>query len=454
MTDRSARTPSEQCCSRWVTAPKFKRSMDFGPSPFIIGQVSTSCFGRHTMFKKSFFSDFFKVTSIFGVAIGLVACGGGSTSETQDCSGASRTPLGNKQYTLVANRNTSSVTVYAVNSTNGALNEISGSPFPVTGTNSEPFGVAVNPAATLAFVSNWGNGNVSVFRIDASNGRLNEVEGSPFSSADGSTSSWQVLISPSGKFAYKLNNSTNSISVFAINNCSGRMTEIAASPFRVGSAVNLQEMAMTANGERLYVVAANTSDLYGYQVNTQSGELIEVSGNPYVISGSYTDWRNQVVLPGPTHIAINPSGTFLYTANVRTKAVSGYAISASGALTEINGSPFEVNNGNYLQQVVFNSAGNGIYVLDANNDRVYGYQTDAQTGSLTPMPGSPFGVEPSPTSAVLDITGNYLYITTANSGNTVLGYSISSSDGSLSAVSGSPYAVPNRFPWRITVAKP
>lgn len=404
------------------------------------------------------FSQLVKVASLFGVAILLVACGGGSTSTTQECSGASRTPLGSTQYTLVANRNTSSVSVYAVNSTNGALTEISGSPFPVTGTNSEPFGVAVNPAATLAFVSNWGNGNVSVFRIDSSNGQLTEVEGSPFSSADGSTSSWQVLISPSGKFAYKLNNSTDSISVFAINNCTGRMTEIAASPFRVGAADNLQEMAMTANGERLYVVAANTSDLYGYQVNTVTGALVEVPGNPYLISGGYIDpspFGGEYVAPAPTHIAINPSGTFLYTVNVGTNAISGYAINAgTGALTEINGSPLTVNASNYLQQVVFNSAGNGLYALDINSNAVYGYRTDALTGSLTAMSGSPFSVNGGPMSAVLDLTGNFLYMTTGNSGNSVLAYSISPSDGSLSAVAGSPYAATNRYPWRITVVKP
>jgi 6-phosphogluconolactonase (cycloisomerase 2 family) len=153
---------------------------------------------------------------LVAVVVLLVACGGTTTDTVggaSSCSGAARVPLGNTQYSLVANRNTSSVSVYAIDSNSGVLSEISGSPFPVSGVNSEPLGVTVNPAGTLAFVPNWGNGAVSVFRIDASNGALAEVEGSPFRSAEGTTSAWQVLISSSGKFAYVLNNSTDSIGV-------------------------------------------------------------------------------------------------------------------------------------------------------------------------------------------------------------------------------------------------
>lgn len=399
---------------------------------------------------------------LVAVVVLLVACGGTTTDTVggaSSCSGAARVPLGNTQYSLVANRNTSSVSVYAIDSNSGVLSEISGSPFPVSGENSEPLGVTVNPAGTLAFVPNWGNGAVSVFRIDASNGALAEVAGSPFRSADGTTSAWQVLISSSGKFAYVLNNSTDSIGVFAVNNCTGRMTEISGSPFRIGVAMNSQEMAMSANGERLYVVDANTGTLYGYRVNTDSGALTEVPGNPYVISGGYTDPLmqpgHQYVSPSPAHIAINPAGTYLYTVNISTRSVSGYAINPlTGALTEVLNSPFTVSTGRYLQQVVFNRTGSGLYVLDANAMAVHGYLVDATTGSLSPMGGTPFAVTGSPLGAMVDLTGSYLFMTTGNSENTLLAYSIDPSDGSLNAVVGSPYAANARYPWHLTVAKP
>jgi len=405
-----------------------------------------------------------RLYSIFlAVVVLLVACGGGMTTDTfggaTGCSGAARVPLGNTQYSLVANRNTSSVSVYAIDSNSGVMSEISDSPFPVSGDNSEPLGVTVNPAGTLAFLPNWGNGAVSVFRIDASNGALAEVAGSPFRSADGTTSAWQVLISSSGKFAYVLNNSTKSIGVFAVNNCTGRMMEISGSPFRIGVAINPQEMAMSANGERLYVVDANTDTLYGYRVNTDSGALTEVPGNPYVVSGGYTDPLmppdRQNVGPRPVHIAINPAGTYLYTVNISTRSVSGYAIDPlTGALTEVLNSPFRVGSGRYLQQVVFNRSGSGLYVLDANAMAVHGYLVDATTGSLSPMDGTPFAVNGSPLGAVIDLTGSYLYMTTGNSDNSLLAYSIGPSDGSLTAVTGSPYAANLRYPWYLTVAKP
>lgn len=63
--------------------------------------------------------------------------------------------------------------------TNGALNELSGSPYSV-GTG--PRGVVLDTTGSYVYVANYGSNNISAFTLTAASGKLNAVSGSPFSS--------------------------------------------------------------------------------------------------------------------------------------------------------------------------------------------------------------------------------------------------------------------------------
>jgi 6-phosphogluconolactonase len=63
--------------------------------------------------------------------------------------------------------------------TNGALNEVSGSPYAV-GTG--PAGVALDTTGSYVYVANKGSNNISAFTLTAASGKLIAIAGSPFSS--------------------------------------------------------------------------------------------------------------------------------------------------------------------------------------------------------------------------------------------------------------------------------
>jgi 6-phosphogluconolactonase len=83
------------------------------------------------------------------------------------------------QYAYVANRFSHNVSAFRINSTTGALTEISGSPFSVD-PGLDPRQVAIDPTGTFAFVVDHDSNNVSAFTIDPANGALQETAGSPF----------------------------------------------------------------------------------------------------------------------------------------------------------------------------------------------------------------------------------------------------------------------------------
>src|SRR5229473_5842937 len=131
-------------------------------------------------------------------------------------------------FAYVANQNSNSVSMYAINATTGALTS--------TGTvaaGTQPVSVAVAPSGRLAYVANLcgsvscsGNGNVSAYTIDGSTGALNTVPGSAFAAGSSPRS---VAVDPSGRFAYAANSGSSDVSAYTIDSTTGALTSVAGS---------------------------------------------------------------------------------------------------------------------------------------------------------------------------------------------------------------------------------
>jgi len=88
----------------------------------------------------------------------------------------------------------------------------------------------------FAYVPNTSSGNVSGYTINATNGRLNPIAGSPFTAGLFPTS---VAVDPTGKLAYVANsgstaNGQGPVSGYTINAITGALTPIPGSPFAAG----------------------------------------------------------------------------------------------------------------------------------------------------------------------------------------------------------------------------
>src|SRR5262245_7114947 len=113
-------------------------------------------------------------------------------------------------------------------------------------------------------------------------------------------------------------------------------------------------------------------------------------------------------------------GQFAYVANQFSNDVSGYTINATtGTLTPIPGSPFAA--GVFPVSVAVDPTGKFSYVANQFSNDVSGYTINAATGTLTPIPGSPFAAVAAPLSVVVDPTGRFAYVANANSAN-ISGY--------------------------------
>jgi 6-phosphogluconolactonase len=154
----------------------------------------------------------------------------------------------------------------------------------------------------------------------------------------------------------------------------------------------------------------------------------------------------------PSTMAIDPSGSFLFQATFggggATQAgLFVYAINRSNGTV---GAPI----GNYLPNHalvddVVDNQGKFVYALSTTGG-VYAFSN--QSGTLTPVTGSPFttpatsspGYSQPATLMVVDQTNSFLYVSTSTG---IEAFSINQSTGQLTPVAGSPFGTGITSPW-------
>jgi 6-phosphogluconolactonase len=343
------------------------------------------------------------------------------------------TPLSG-QFAYVTNTSSGDVSGFTINATNGALTPIPGSPFAA---GLFPASVAVDPTGKFVYVVNTGDNNVSGYTINAANGALTPIPGSPFAAAVGPSF---VALDPTGKFAYVANsgstaNGRGPVSGYTINATNGALTPIPGSPFVAGGFPD--SLAVDPTGKFVYVSNSGTAEneflggVSGYSINASSGALTAIPGSPFA-AGTV-----------PTFAAVDPTGRFAYVVNSGAAGnlvpdVSGYTINAtSGALTPIPGSPFATES--FPLSMAVHPTGKFAYVVNNASFSVSGYTITATNGALTPIPGSPFAAGVSPIFVAVDPAGKFAYVTDIGT-NAVLGYTINATSGALTPITGSPFA--------------
>ena len=320
------------------------------------------------------------------------------------------------------------VSGYAINATSGALTPVPGSPFSA---GKAPQSVAVAPGGKFAYVLNPGDNTVSGYTINASTGALTPIPGSPFATGAFPVS---VAVDPSGRFAYVSNFRDSDVSGYTINAFSGALTPVPGSPFATpiscAGRCSAQSVSVDPTGSFIYVASQDPKGFEGfllaYAISAATGALTLIPGSPFAGGSS------------PGTVAVHPLGRFAYVASLDLTGVASiwvYTINAnSGALTPIPGSPFAVELA--TEEISVDPVGKFAYTGNYLDGSISGYTINAFSGALTPISGSPFAI--GGTRLVVDPSGKFAYH--PNGDNTVSGYTINASTGALTLIPGSPFA--------------
>ena len=255
---------------------------------------------------------------------------------------------------------------YSINATSGALTVIDMTPGFVgndLALGIDPQQVAVDPSGRFVYVSHTTalvNGEVRAFAIDAANGRLTAISGSPF--ATGATPTF-LSADPTGQYLYVVNNnngSTGSVSMFSIDRDDGTLASL-------GPAV--------ATGDSPQAIAIDTSARFAYVANSNGNTLTRYD---LALGGTLTSPGSTTTQTGPLALAADPLARFLYV-GATTAFIEGFSLNAgSGALTSLGTTSLTP----VPTSMTADPSGRFLYV-GYSNDTIISVFSVGSTGSLT-----------------------------------------------------------------------
>ena len=292
---------------------------------------------------------------------------------------------------FVSNQNANTVSAFSVNTMTGALTAVPGSPF---ATGARPTGIAVDSLGRFVFVANQAASGISVFTI-AANGALSPVAGSPFAS----TNPFGLAVNPAGTVLFATNfpdsmtSDLNTVSSFQIS-AGGALTAVAGSPFSTSNFAGFASslgLAADPTGKFLFVGDHMAQSVVPFSIGA-GGTLAAVSALPTPAAGCTVSCHNN-----PLRLTVHPNSQFVYATNVQAGTVSVFKAN-NGVLSSISESPA----GQHPFGVALDPTGTFLFVVNKVDNSISAYAVNSTTGMVAPLSGSPFaGSLNAPTDIVV-----------------------------------------------------
>ncbi|KVK75919.1 6-phosphogluconolactonase [Burkholderia cepacia] len=273
-------------------------------------------------------------------------------------------------------------------------------------------------AATYAYVSNSDSRDISVFRVDPSNGALTAIETVPVGGAV-----MPMTLSPDHHRLYAALRSTPyRVVSFAINPIDGRLIELARAPL----ADSMAYVSTDASGRYLF------SASYG-------GNLLAV--NPIGANGIAGDVQ-QIVRTGPMAHAIRqgPDGRYVFASVLGADLWLRLPFDASsGRLADAQTPAYRLPDKSGPRHFVFSSSGRFAYLIDELDGKLHVFALSRGGADVRPiqtvsiLPPDFHGEKPWGADLHLAPDGRFLYASERTS-STLAAYRVDRVSGTLTRI--------------------
>ncbi len=309
----------------------------------------------------------------------------------------------------------------------------------LAGATDNPSFLATDPGGRFLYAVNeldsfkkQPTGAITVFSITPETGALKFLQ--QVSSLGGAPA--HVSLDRSGRFLLVANYGGGNVAVFPIGR-DGKLGNHTAFMQAHGSSVNLERQAgphahciQVTPDNRLAIVADLGIDkLLVYNFNDRNGALAADS----------TKFRALEPGVGPRHVAMVPSGKFMYVVNELTSSLTLFVYDAARGSLEMKQTastlPVGFAGTNTAAEIIVDSKGKFLYVSNRGDESIVLFSINPDNGSMTPVQWVPSGGK-TPRHIALDPTGGWLFSANQNSGMIKL-FRVNPDDGRLTATSQS-----------------
>jgi 6-phosphogluconolactonase len=265
--------------------------------------------------------------------------------------------------------------------------------------------------------------SVSAFAVDGKTGKLtflNKVD----PKGDMPTN---LVVDHTGKTVLSVQYDGGNIVAFPIQP-DGRLGEATYNEKHVGVGVHAvpgphaHGVLISPDNQYAFVAELGLDRIYSYRLDAASAKLTPLDP-PYIQHGPNT---------GPRHLAMHPSGRWLYSNKEQVPEVTSYQVT-NGTLKElqtVSPVPADYKDRNSTAEIQIDKAGKFVYVSNRGHNSIAVFSVDQATGKLTPVQWAPTGNNPR--SFSLDQTGEYLFVANQGADNVAV-YRVDPSTGKLTA---------------------
>jgi 6-phosphogluconolactonase len=200
-------------------------------------------------------------------------------------------------FLYVENAGSNNISVFSINSANGGLTAVAGSPFSL---GLSPLNMRLTPSGKFLFVSAASQPLGLIAGFSVSSGTLQLAS---LTNSDG-INPFGLAIDPAGKFLYAANTSSNSISIFSIGS-SGSLTEVPGSPLSTYN--DPVSLLLDPKGQFLYVADQAANNVAVYSITSGTGLPVGLTTSTTVFAFATET--------GPSVLALDPDGGHLFVGN-------------------------------------------------------------------------------------------------------------------------------------------
>ncbi len=266
-----------------------------------------------------------------------------------------------------------------------------------------------------------GESSISAFAIDQTNGKLNSLVDVPYDTRGLDSSDF--AISPLGRHLYTVNQASDDISIFLLEESRGDLTYVGSIQSGGDDPINIE---IDPSGRYVYVANTNSSDISAF--------LVEADGtlSPIDADANTQGMQNTIAIEGGgvSSLTIDKSGRNLYAVDIDTRTITTFLVNNStGSLVQVDSfatrlsAPFELTIDNSSEYA---------YISFSSSDMVNAYSIDQFSGVLSPI-GRPLDTNDEPISVNIDPSGQYLYVTNALA-NDISIFDVNNQNGRLSSL--------------------
>ena len=295
-------------------------------------------------------------------------------------------------------------------------------------------------------------GIVTTYKVNLGSGALNSSNGALVQtgkSVNAGTQPTALLFDPTNSFAYTANFGSNDISLFTLSK-DGTLAA-ASGTTALTNAAHPSAMAMDPGAHFLFVAnqgqAATITNPVSIPGNVSvfaigsGGALTEVGGSPFAIQETSPPLLFNPVAPFPSGVAVSHQGTFVYVSDQANSAVISFSFdSTSGGLTPIAegcAQCFGVNVGTGPTALLSPPAGDFLYVANSSSNDIYEFAIDPNDGTLSPIQAKTTIIAAGVGPIAMTTDPAAKYFfALANGGSQVAAYTLNQVTGELTAITG------------------